>query len=102
MKKYAIVFGTRPEYLKLVALINEFKLRQIPHKVIYVTQHENIDEIMDSHFIKIFINNIANSNNRLNNIGCEILMYIKSHIDDCSDVIIQGSTNLSVSVSIPK
>ena len=92
MKKYAIVFGTRPEYLKLVALINEFKLRQIPHKVIYVTQHENIDETMDSHFIKIFINNIANSNNRLNNIGCEILMSLQSHISDCSDVIIQGDT----------
>lgn len=90
MKKYSIIFGTRPEYLKLISLIIEFKSREIPHKVIYVNQHENIDEIMDSQFIKIIINN--NNSNRLNNIGCDVLLSLQKHIDDCSDIIIQGDT----------
>ena len=44
-KEFCIIFGTRPEYLKIKPLITQFKLQNIyKYKVIYVMQHENINE----------------------------------------------------------
>ena len=87
---YAIIFGTRPEYLKLKEIINEFKTRKIDYKVIYVTQHETIDEEFDINFEKLFLSNITE--NRLSNIGCEILKKLPIYIDECSHILVQGDT----------
>ena len=35
-------FGTRPEYLKINALVNEFKYRKLEYKVLFTGQHSNI------------------------------------------------------------
>jgi UDP-N-acetylglucosamine 2-epimerase (non-hydrolysing) len=90
-KKYAILFGTRPEYLKMKCIINEFKIRKtISYKVIYVMQHENIDEELEETFEKLFIPN--NTENRLANIGVEIFLKLPSLIEDCTHIIVQGDT----------
>lgn len=90
-RKYAIIFGTRPEYLKIKCLIDEFHVRNLlSYKVIYIRQHENIDEPLDNSFENIYIENI--NIDRLNNIGCEILQKLPKYIEDCSDIIIQGDT----------
>ncbi len=44
MFKYAIIFGTRPEYLKVKSIITEFTNRNIDFSVIYVQQHTTIYE----------------------------------------------------------
>jgi UDP-N-acetylglucosamine 2-epimerase (non-hydrolysing) len=88
--KFAIIFGTRPEYLKLKCLIDEFKNRQIQHQVIYVSQHENIDEIMDVSFIKLKIE--KTTQDRLSNIGSELLLKLPEFIKDSTHIIIQGDT----------
>ena len=92
MKKYAIIFGTRPEFLKLKPIIQEFKQNSLPYKVIYINQHENIDENLedDIYIYKIVIENITNE--RLSNIGSEILIQLPKHLNDCTDIIIQGDT----------
>jgi UDP-N-acetylglucosamine 2-epimerase (non-hydrolysing) len=89
-KKFAIVFGTRPEYLKLKSIIDEFKYRNLNYTVIYISQHENIDERFDDSFQKIKILNITDE--RLSNIGSEILTKLPILIKDCSHIIIQGDT----------
>jgi len=88
--KYAIIFGTRPEYLKLKEIMNGFKKRKINHKVIYITQHETIDEDFDINFEKLIISNITE--NRLSNIGSEILKKLSTYIYECSHILVQGDT----------
>ena len=88
--KFAIIFGTRPEYLKLKCLIDEFKNRQIEHQVIYVSQHENIDEIMDISFKTLKIE--KTTQDRLSNIGSEILLKLPELITDSTHILIQGDT----------
>ena len=79
-KNFTIIFGTRPEYLKLKCLMDEFKNRQITYQVIYVSQHENIDEIMDISFIKLQIE--KTTPDRLSNIGSEILDLFKDSLEN--------------------
>jgi len=90
MNKYCIIFGTRPEYLKLTCIINELQLRLLSYKVIYVKQHETINEIMDISFQKLNID--KTTDNRLSNIGSEILLKLPDLIEDCSHIIVQGDT----------
>jgi len=89
-EKYTIVFGTRPEYLKLKSLINEFQLRKIKHKVIYVQQHVKIDEEMEEYYECLSIDNT--SGDRLCCIGEQILLKLPNYINDSTHVIVQGDT----------
>jgi UDP-N-acetylglucosamine 2-epimerase (non-hydrolysing) len=92
-KCFAIIFGTRPEYLKMKQIISQFKLQKIyDFKVIYITQHENINEDIDDLTIKLIINQSTNSSNRLSDIGSEILTKLPSLIYSCSHIIVQGDT----------
>ena len=91
IKKYAIIFGTRPEYLKVKPLIDKFKINQINHIVIYIGQHESINEKLDFYFEKLNIENIVDE--RLCNIGSQILSKLPYLINSCTDVIVQGDTS---------
>jgi len=89
--KYAIIFGTRPEYLKMKSIIDAFKTRNNSiYTVIYITQHENIDELLDDSYTKLHIQNVSEI--RLNNIGLEILHKLPLYIHDCTHLIVQGDT----------
>jgi UDP-N-acetylglucosamine 2-epimerase (non-hydrolysing) len=90
MKKFAIIFGTRPEYLKLKSLMDTFKNSNLVFKVIFIRQHEKIEEILDDNIEEILIINYTP--NRLMNIGSEILIKLPKVILDCTDIIIQGDT----------
>jgi len=88
---YAILFGTRPEYLKMKPIIDEFKKRAtLAYKVIYIMQHESIDEELDDAYERLAISN--STENRLNTIGSEILLKLPAYIKDCSHIIVQGDT----------
>ena len=41
---YLICFGTRPELIKLIPVINIFKQKNILHKTLFSGQHENLIE----------------------------------------------------------
>lgn len=91
IKKYAIIFGTRPEYLKLKPLIDEFiHFEKINFKVIYIYQHETINELLNYDVEKIILE--KKSENRLSNIGFEIINLLPKNINDCTDIIVQGDT----------
>lgn len=90
IKQVAIIFGTRPEYLKVKCIIDELKSRNNTlYKVIYITQHENIDEQLIYHD-KLVIEKTLDD--RLSNIGDEILKKLPNLILDCSHILIQGDT----------
>ena len=90
MSKYAIIFGTRPEYLKVKPIITEFTNKNIDFSVIYVKQHTTIDEDMEDFYKKLEIENTTND--RLCCIGEQILLKLQDYIHDCSHVIVQGDT----------
>ena len=93
IKKYALIFGTRPEYLKLKPIMNEFiQSNNSLYKVIYITQHEHIDEEMPEKIEKLYITTTIDQD-RLLNIGCEILKKLPNYILDCTHIIIQGDTS---------
>jgi UDP-N-acetylglucosamine 2-epimerase (non-hydrolysing) len=87
----AIVFGTRPEFLKLKPIIEIFKKNNFKkYKVIYVMQHENLEENFDFDIERLTIDQL--SNNRLSDIGSQILIKLPNLISDCDAIIIQGDT----------
>lgn len=87
----AIIFGTRPEYLKLKSIIDIFKKENFKnYKVIYITQHENLEENIDFEIEILKID--YSTNNRLSNIGTEILIKLPNLINDCNSIIVQGDT----------
>jgi UDP-N-acetylglucosamine 2-epimerase (non-hydrolysing) len=91
-KNFCIIFGTRPEYLKIKPIITQFKLQNIlTYKLLYITQHENIIEDIDENTCKLIINN-CNSSDRLVNIGYEILKKLPEYIINSTHIIIQGDT----------
>jgi UDP-N-acetylglucosamine 2-epimerase (non-hydrolysing) len=90
MGQFSIIFGTRPEFLKLKSLIDEFKNNGIDHSVIYVQQHTTIDEPMGSDYKMLSIDN--NSNDRLCSIGEQILSKLPNYLKDSTHIIVQGDT----------
>jgi UDP-N-acetylglucosamine 2-epimerase (non-hydrolysing) len=92
-KKIAIIYGTRPEYLKLKTIINLIPKKKI--EVIFTGQH---DQLISKNFYtkKISIN--KKKNNRLNNIFYEI--FKKINLNNYSSVIIQGDTATACAAAI--
>jgi UDP-N-acetylglucosamine 2-epimerase (non-hydrolysing) len=88
--KFTIIFGTRPEFLKVKCLINEFQKRKLNFDVIYVCQHKHIDEFIEPSFKKLIIDDIINE--RLSNIGSEIVCKLPELIQDSTHILIQGDT----------
>lgn len=91
MHNYCIIFGTRPEFLKLKSLISEFNNNHIPYKVIYIRQHENIEEDLDKSFLSLSIEP-ADIRERLSQVGSQILLKLPTFIRDNSHIIVQGDT----------
>jgi UDP-N-acetylglucosamine 2-epimerase (non-hydrolysing) len=90
MSIYAIIFGTRPEYLKVKPIITAFTNKNIDFSVIYVQQHTTIDEDMNDYYTKLEIENTCHD--RLCCIGQQILLKLQNYIHNCSHVIVQGDT----------
>ena len=82
--QFAIIYGTRPEFLKLKLLID--KLQPI---VIRINQHSSYTE--DSDYYHHIIN-IPDNIDRLSAIGSAILSQLPQYIQSCTHVICQGDT----------
>jgi len=80
----AVVYGTRPEFLKLKSLIDRIK-----PVVIRINQHENFteDEGYPHHVV-----NVNKKSHRLSDIGSSVLEQLPRHITHCTHVIAQGDT----------
>lgn len=80
-----IIYGTRPEFLKLKVLIDTLKCR-----VIKINQHTHI--LDDELYIKeiLTIDNLCED--RISNIGANILQKLPGLLGDCTHVLAQGDT----------
>ena len=84
--KLGIIYGTRPEYLKLVCLI-----KKIPCKVIRISQHDTIAEKDLIYDELLTIDNVCE--NRLDNLGSKILEKLGPLIKDFTHILVQGDTS---------
>ena len=87
-----ILFGTRPEYLKLAPLIKIFeKEKHLPFQVIYIEQHNSIVDIpIVNNYIKIPIED--SKENRLEHLGSQIISKLPVFLSSTTHLIIQGDT----------
>jgi UDP-N-acetylglucosamine 2-epimerase (non-hydrolysing) len=85
-----IVYGTRPEFLKLKVLIDKFKKQNINLTVLRINQHPAYKEDEGYYDHLLDIENI--SENRLSNIGINILKNLPKYIENATHVLSQGDT----------
>ncbi len=88
MKTFAIIYGTRPEFLKVKPLITGMREAGIQLKVIRVVQHSAISETLDAD-VEI---PIEDGTNRLSAIGSSILTNLPAHLQSITALIVQGDT----------
>lgn len=86
--KIAVIYGTRPEYLKFAPLIAAARTSL---KVIRVGQHGATFD-GESFDCYIPIADYPSTRNRLNEIGASILGLIGVHLESVDQVIVQGDT----------
>lgn len=90
-----VSFGTRPEWIKISPILNAFIANDIPHKVLFTGQHEDlIKNVQNCRTLKI-----NSDGNRLDSIICSILN--KEQIfEGISSVLVQGDTTSSFAVAL--
>lgn len=101
---YLICFGTRPELIKLIPLIQKFKENNIKFKTLFSGQHENLIQNFYKYIGKpnIVLNNIMEHGQTLNQLASKILLksnelFFKNNI---SNVIVQGDTTTAYSLAL--
>ncbi len=88
--KLCIIYGTRPEFLKLKKLIDTFKENNQIINVIKINQHNNFIE--DDNYYNNLLNIEDYSDHRLSNIGASILIKLPKYLNDCTHILTQGDT----------
>ncbi len=101
MKKILIVFGTRPEAIKMVPVVRAFRnYNNLETKVCVTAQHrEMLDQVVD--FFKVDIDydlDLMKPNQNLHNLTSEILVGLRSVLKEYSPdlVLVHGDTTTSM------
>jgi UDP-N-acetylglucosamine 2-epimerase (non-hydrolysing) len=106
MKKVLIVFGTRPEAIKMAPLINEFKKDSVNFimKVCITTQHkEMLSQVLNLFKIKSDYDlNIMKPGQNLYDVTANILLKIKSVLEEFKPdlVLVHGDTATTFATSL--
>jgi UDP-N-acetylglucosamine 2-epimerase (non-hydrolysing) len=90
-----LTYGTRPEYIKLVPLIKEFKKEKLQFKLVQIGQHTDL--LNDDYDDKLFI---FNFDNRLDSIVRSILSHGNHLYKDITKVVVQGDTSSAMGVAL--
>jgi UDP-N-acetylglucosamine 2-epimerase (non-hydrolysing) len=88
--KLSIIYGTRPEFLKLKPLINLLKSKEFNFNVIRIHQHKDFTEDEGYYDFSVEINDLTEA--RLNNVGSNILIELPKYITDSTHLLAQGDT----------
>lgn len=106
MKKILIVFGTRPEAIKMAPLIQEFMKNgdSFETRICVTAQHRQmLDQVLD--FFEIYPDydlNLMKPNQTLNSIWADILVEMKPILDEYQPdwVLVHGDTATSSAVAL--
>ena len=105
LKKILVVFGTRPEAIKMAPVIKELRRNSIFHITICVTgQHrEMLDQVLEIFEINPDIDlDLMKDNQNLSDLTSDVLSKINSHINkikpDC--ILVHGDTTTTLAASM--
>jgi UDP-N-acetylglucosamine 2-epimerase (non-hydrolysing) len=93
--KLLLVYGTRPEYLKLKPLIEELKNEKINFKVLFTGQHVDIGQF--GYDYSFNIDNVGI--NRLDIIVKSVMDKL-SYIEGITHVLVQGDTTTALAITL--
>jgi UDP-N-acetylglucosamine 2-epimerase (non-hydrolysing) len=93
-----ICYGTRPEFIKIKPLINQFKIKKINFKTLFTGQH--VDLIKNENPDYSILINETDKNNRLDSIIQSNLNLPEEYFKDVTHVLIQGDTSSALSLAI--
>ena len=90
-----LTYGTRPEYIKLLPLIKEFKKESVKFKLVQIGQHTSLlnDDYDDR--IQIF-----NRENRLDSIVGSVIAHANHLYKGITKVFVQGDTSSAMAVAL--
>ena len=91
-----LVYGTRPEYIKIKPLIKEFKNFNIPFKILFTGQHKDIAN--GDYDFKIEMSDL--SENRLDSVIANLMTLSGKLFEDIDYVLVQGDTTSVVGLSM--
>lgn len=101
---YLICFGTRPEIIKLIPLINKFKEKKINFVTLFSGQHENLIKDFYKYIDKpdYILENIMEHNQTLNKLISKILINMDRILtnSNISKIIVQGDTSTAYAVAL--
>ena len=106
MKKILLVFGTRPEAIKMAPLAKEFVKHndKIDSRVCVTAQHRQmLDQVLDFFEIKPDYDlNLMRPNQSLNSLTADILMNLKPILEDFNPdyVLVHGDTATSMAAAL--
>jgi len=94
-----LVFGTRPEYIKIKPLIEVFKKNDHPFKVLFTGQHTSLIPSEALEYIDLKVN-IKNGTNRLDSIVSSLMDRSNIWTQDVHQVLVQGDTTSAFSLAL--
>ena len=100
---YLICYGTRPELLKLIPLINLMRKKELNIKVLFSGQHKDlIEDFKHLIYTDIILENIMEHNQTLNKLISKILIKMDNVFEkyDISNIIIQGDTSTAYGIAL--
>jgi UDP-N-acetylglucosamine 2-epimerase (non-hydrolysing) len=93
MKKALLVFGTRPEYLKIKPIVHVFQHHKLPFCLLQVLQHENLEvEEESADFFRKVVLPSDTSCQRLTNLAASISKAVEPLVRESSCLFVQGDT----------
>jgi UDP-N-acetylglucosamine 2-epimerase (non-hydrolysing) len=88
----AIIFGTRPEYLKIKPLINKLMMTNIKYSLIHISQHEHIDISSYEGPITYIKLSQDDTMTRLCLLSTQIMAKLDNALENTSHLLVQGDT----------
>lgn len=95
----AICFGTRPEYLKILPIVQFLRTKNIEFQLIYIQQHTDLFSETIFYDRTVYIDDHY-SDNRLNNIVCSILERSEMTLEGIDWVMVQGDTTSAFGMAL--
>jgi len=90
-----LCYGTRPEWIKIKPLIEEFKKNNYPYKILFTGQQEHIGQFEYNYNVKI-----QDGNNRLDSIIKSLMDVLPLFSEPITHILVQGDTTSALALTL--
>jgi UDP-N-acetylglucosamine 2-epimerase len=90
-----LCYGTRPEWIKIKSLIEEFRKNNYPFKILFTGQQEHIGQFEYNYIVKI-----QEGNNRLDTIIKSLMDVLPLFSEPITHILVQGDTTSALALAL--